>query len=74
VEDVRGSTDVDELRAAFLRAREAARTQRRPAAVVCNVHHATWTEAGAWWETGVPVSLSGRAAYDEAKQQQLRWL
>jgi len=74
VEDVRGSTDVEELTAAYLRAREAARTQRRPAVVVCNVHHATWTEAGAWWETGVPASLSGRASYDEAKQQQLRWL
>ena len=27
----------------------------------------TWTEAGAWWEVGVPASLSGRAAYDEHK-------
>ena len=31
-------------------------------------------EAGAWWETGVPESLSGRESYDEAKQDQLRWL
>ena len=42
--------------------------------VVCRTHHATWTEAGAWWETGVPESLSGRASYDEAKSEQLRWL
>jgi 3D-(3,5/4)-trihydroxycyclohexane-1,2-dione acylhydrolase (decyclizing) len=74
VEDVRGSTDIEDLRAAYLRAREAARTQRRPAVVVCRVHHAAWTEAGAWWETGVPTSLSGRAAYDDAKQRQVRWL
>jgi 3D-(3,5/4)-trihydroxycyclohexane-1,2-dione acylhydrolase (decyclizing) len=74
VEDVRDSTDIEDLRAAYLRAREAARTQRRPAVVVCRVHHATWTEAGAWWETGVPTSLFGRAAYDDAKQRQVRWL
>jgi len=74
VEDVRGSKDLEEFRAAYLQAREAARTTRRPAVVVCNVHHSTWTEAGAWWETGVPESLSGHASYDEAKQRQVRWL
>jgi 3D-(3,5/4)-trihydroxycyclohexane-1,2-dione acylhydrolase (decyclizing) len=74
VEDVRNSNDVEDLRAAYLRAREAARALRRPAVVVCNVHHAAWTEAGAWWETGVPESLSGRTSYDEAKQRQVRWL
>jgi len=74
VEDVRDSNDLEDLRAAYLRAREAARTERRPAVVVCRVHQSAWTEAGAWWETGVPASLSGRASYDEAKQRQLRWL
>ena len=74
VEDVRDSTDVEELRAAYLRARDAARAQCRPAVVVCRVHHASWTEAGAWWETGVPASLSGRAAYDDGKQRQVSWL
>jgi 3D-(3,5/4)-trihydroxycyclohexane-1,2-dione acylhydrolase (decyclizing) len=74
VEDVRGSTDIEELRAAYLRARDAARATRRPAVVVCNVHHSAWTEAGAWWETGVPESLSGRASYDEGKERQIRWL
>jgi len=74
VEDVRGSTDVGELRAAYLRAREAARANRRPAVVACTVHESAWTEAGAWWETGVPESLSGRAAYDEGKHRQVRWL
>ncbi|NUS50184.1 MAG: 3D-(3,5/4)-trihydroxycyclohexane-1,2-dione acylhydrolase (decyclizing), partial [Nocardioidaceae bacterium] len=74
VEDVRGSTDVEELRAAYLRAREAARATRRPAVVACTVHESAWTEAGAWWETGVPESLSGRASYDEGKHRQVRWL
>ena len=74
VEDVRGSSDLDDFRQAYVRAREAARTQRRPAVVVCEVHPSAWTEAGAWWETGVPESLTGRAAYEEAKQRQLRWL
>jgi 3D-(3,5/4)-trihydroxycyclohexane-1,2-dione acylhydrolase (decyclizing) len=74
VEDVRDSFDVDDLRAAYQRAREAARAKRCPAVVVCRVAQASWTEAGAWWETGVPTSLSGRASYDEAKAEQLRWI
>ena len=49
-------------------------TQRRPAVVSCTVAQSSWTESGAWWETGVPADLSGRAAYDEAKPRQLRWL
>ena len=73
VEDVRGSTDLEAVRAAYLRARNVARDTRRPAVVVCTVHHSAWTESGAWWETGVPQSLSGRASYDEAKRRQLRW-
>jgi 3D-(3,5/4)-trihydroxycyclohexane-1,2-dione acylhydrolase (decyclizing) len=74
VEDVRDSDSVEDVRAAYLRAREVARTERRPAVVVCRVHRSAWTEAGAWWETGVPRGLSGRAPYDEAKQRQVRWL
>jgi 3D-(3,5/4)-trihydroxycyclohexane-1,2-dione acylhydrolase (decyclizing) len=74
VEDVRHSSDVDELREAYRRAREAARTGQRPSVVVCEVNHGTWTEASAWWETGVPAALSGRAAFDRAKAGQLRWL
>jgi 3D-(3,5/4)-trihydroxycyclohexane-1,2-dione acylhydrolase (decyclizing) len=74
VEDVPQGAGVEELRAAYDRARNAARDQRRPAVVVCRTHHSTWTEAGAWWETGVPKSLSGRDSYDETKKQQLRWL
>ncbi|MDP3891835.1 3D-(3,5/4)-trihydroxycyclohexane-1,2-dione acylhydrolase (decyclizing) [Nocardioides sp.] len=74
VEDVPKGAGVEELRAAYLRARAVATQTQRPAVVVCRTHPSTWTEAGAWWETGVPESLSGRAAYDEAKQRQVRWL
>ncbi|MCW2835276.1 MAG: iolD [Nocardioides sp.] len=68
-----GSSDAD-FRAAYTRARDAARAQRRPAVVTCVIAKATWTEAGAWWETGVPASLSGHESYTEAKQRQVRWL
>ena len=46
---------------------------RRPAIVVCLTSPSTWTESGAWWEVGVPASLTGRARYDEAKRRQVRW-
>jgi len=74
VEDVPASAQVEELRAAYLRAREAAKATGRPAVVVCRTHPGTWTEAGAWWETGVPSSLAGRGSYEKAKVGQLRWL
>ena len=74
VEDVPEGAGVDDLRAAYLRARQAAKDRQRPAVVVCRTHPTTWTEAGAWWETGVPESLSGRESYDDAKSRQLRWL
>jgi len=74
VEDVPASAGVDELRAAYVRARETALSTGRPAVVLCRTHPSTWTEAGTWWETGVPSSLSGRDSYDEAKTRQLRWL
>ena len=74
VEDVPEGSSVEDLRAAYVRARQLAHETQRPAVVVCRTHPTTWTEAGAWWETGVPASLSGRAAYDEAKPGQLRWL
>jgi 3D-(3,5/4)-trihydroxycyclohexane-1,2-dione acylhydrolase (decyclizing) len=66
--------DLDGLRAAYAAARKAAVAEQRPAVVVCRVHASSWTESGAWWETGTPASLSGRAAYDEGKSRQVRWL
>jgi 3D-(3,5/4)-trihydroxycyclohexane-1,2-dione acylhydrolase (decyclizing) len=74
LEDVAFGASPSAFKAAYLRAREAARVQRRPAVVTCKVASASWTEAGAWWETGVPETLSGRASYDEAKRRQVRWL
>ena len=74
VEDVPEGAPVADLAAAYGRAREAAVRTRRPAVVVCRTHPTTWTEAGAFWEVGVPRSLSGRAAYDEHKATQVRWL
>ena len=74
VEDVPADAGIDELTAAYLRARQAAKDSSRPVVVVCRTHPSTWTEAGSWWETGVPASLSGREAYDEAKPRQLRWI
>src|SRR3712207_3544370 len=73
VEDVPASAGLEELRAAYSRAREAAKRTSRPAVVVCRTHPTSWTESGAWWETGVPASLTGRASYDEGKAGQVRW-
>ncbi|MBL8931616.1 MAG: 3D-(3,5/4)-trihydroxycyclohexane-1,2-dione acylhydrolase (decyclizing) [Kineosporiaceae bacterium] len=74
VEEVPEGGTVEDLRTAYLWAKETARATRRPAVVVCRTHPASWTEAGAWWEVGVPASLSGRASYEEHKDSQLRWL
>jgi 3D-(3,5/4)-trihydroxycyclohexane-1,2-dione acylhydrolase (decyclizing) len=74
VEVVEPGGSVDDLAAAYARARTSAIEQRRPAVVVCRTHPTSWTEAGAWWEVGVPASLSGRPSYDEEKAAQQRWL
>jgi 3D-(3,5/4)-trihydroxycyclohexane-1,2-dione acylhydrolase (decyclizing) len=66
--------DLDGFRSAYAAARAAAVAEQRPAVVVCQVHPSTWTDSGAWWETGTPESLSGHAAYDEGKARQVRWL
>jgi 3D-(3,5/4)-trihydroxycyclohexane-1,2-dione acylhydrolase (decyclizing) len=73
VVDLPAGSTVDDLRAGYARARELAVAERRPAVVLCRTHPSTWTESGAWWEVGVPTSLSGRQSYDEAKVKQLRW-
>jgi 3D-(3,5/4)-trihydroxycyclohexane-1,2-dione acylhydrolase (decyclizing) len=73
------ATTVDDLRAAYTKAREHAR-DGRPAVVVIKTHPSSWTESGAWWEVGVPeVShraevTQARAELDEAKTQQVRYL
>ncbi|MEO5941563.1 MAG: 3D-(3,5/4)-trihydroxycyclohexane-1,2-dione acylhydrolase (decyclizing), partial [Candidatus Limnocylindrales bacterium] len=74
VEEVAPDGTADDLRSAYLRARATATATRRPVVVTCRTHPAAWTEAGAWWEVGVPASLSGRDGYKRAKTRQLRWL
>jgi 3D-(3,5/4)-trihydroxycyclohexane-1,2-dione acylhydrolase (decyclizing) len=74
VEEIPADGTIEDLRRAYIAARETARTSRRPAVVVCRTHATTWTEAGAWWEVGVPASLSGRPAFEEHKAAQRRWL
>jgi len=74
VEDVGPDGTADDLRAAYLRARATAAATRRPVVVTCRTHPAAWTEAGAWWEVGVPAGLAGRDAFERAKAGQLRWV
>ncbi|NKY26335.1 3D-(3,5/4)-trihydroxycyclohexane-1,2-dione acylhydrolase (decyclizing) [Nocardia gamkensis] len=68
------ASGLDEFRAAYPRARAAARAERRPAVLVVRTQPSAWTDAGAWWEVGVPEHLPGRAAYDETKPRQVRYL
>ncbi|MGI8697375.1 MAG: 3D-(3,5/4)-trihydroxycyclohexane-1,2-dione acylhydrolase (decyclizing), partial [Mycobacteriales bacterium] len=56
--------DVDGFRTAYAQARDTARSTGRPVVVVVPVTATDWTESGAWWEVGVPATLSGRAEYD----------
>lgn len=65
--------DLDSLRAAYARAREAAVARSVPAVVVVRTHPSAWTDAGAWWEVGVPPHLAGRADYDAGKARQVRY-
>lgn len=70
---------IDDLKAAYAKAREHAQ-DRRPAVVVIRTHPSSWTEAGAWWEIGVPQVAHrpeitrARAELEEAKARQLRYL
>jgi 3D-(3,5/4)-trihydroxycyclohexane-1,2-dione acylhydrolase (decyclizing) len=74
VEDVPRGASVDDLAAAYGRARAAAVGTGRPAVLVCRTHPSTWTDAGAFWEVGVPRFLAGAGAYEENKARQVRWL
>jgi 3D-(3,5/4)-trihydroxycyclohexane-1,2-dione acylhydrolase (decyclizing) len=65
--------------AAYAQARTFARAGQ-PAVVVIRTHPSSWTDAGAWWEVGVPeVSTraeiaDARTALDKAKVSQVRYL
>ncbi|MCU1687650.1 MAG: hypothetical protein JWQ81_8389 [Amycolatopsis sp.] len=65
---------LDDVRGAYEKAREAASSEHRPAVVVVRTQPNSWTEAGAWWEVGVPAYASGRADYDRVKPNQVRYL
>ncbi|WP_433266316.1 3D-(3,5/4)-trihydroxycyclohexane-1,2-dione acylhydrolase (decyclizing) [Actinosynnema sp. CS-041913] len=69
-----------EFAEAYRKAREVARSEHRPAVVVVRTHPSSWTDAGAWWEVGVP-EVSHRAEIATAhaevragKQRQVRYL
>jgi 3D-(3,5/4)-trihydroxycyclohexane-1,2-dione acylhydrolase (decyclizing) len=68
------ATDLAGFHRAYTQARAAAVRRSRPAVVVVRTQPSSWTEAGAWWEVGVPPYLSGRESYAAGKQGQLRWL
>ena len=74
VEAVPADGTAADLRAAYLRARTTAKATGRPVVVTCRTYPAAWTEAGAWWEVGVPAFLAGREDYERAKALQLRWI
>ncbi|WP_158887731.1 3D-(3,5/4)-trihydroxycyclohexane-1,2-dione acylhydrolase (decyclizing) [Amycolatopsis anabasis] len=67
------AASVDDARSAYRRAREAAAAEHRPAVVVVRTHPKSWTEAGAWWEVGVPEHASGHSAYRQGKDRQVRY-
>jgi 3D-(3,5/4)-trihydroxycyclohexane-1,2-dione acylhydrolase (decyclizing) len=70
---------LDGLAAAYAQARTHARAGK-PAVVVIRTHPSSWTDAGAWWEVGVPevstrVEIAdARAESDKAKVGQVRYL
>jgi 3D-(3,5/4)-trihydroxycyclohexane-1,2-dione acylhydrolase (decyclizing) len=64
--------DIPGLADAYRDARAAA--VGRPAVVVVHTDPAAWTEAGAWWEVGVPAELAGHAEYEQGKARQVRYL
>ncbi|OZM71849.1 3D-(3,5/4)-trihydroxycyclohexane-1,2-dione acylhydrolase (decyclizing) [Amycolatopsis antarctica] len=66
------ASGLDEVRSAYRRARTTAAAERRPAVVVVRTDPRSWTEAGAWWEVGVPEDAAGHAEYLRHKPDQLR--
>ncbi|MEU2251734.1 3D-(3,5/4)-trihydroxycyclohexane-1,2-dione acylhydrolase (decyclizing) [Nocardia xishanensis] len=67
------ASSTDQFRTAYAEARAAAVATSRPAVVVVRTRAGDWTDAGAWWEVGVPQYLSGRGEYETSKPVQLRY-
>ncbi|MGI8723273.1 MAG: 3D-(3,5/4)-trihydroxycyclohexane-1,2-dione acylhydrolase (decyclizing) [Geodermatophilaceae bacterium] len=74
VEDVPAGSSIEAVRAAYARVRAEVVNGQRPAVLVVRTHPDTWTDAGAWWEVGVPAGLSGREGYLDGKSRQVRYL
>ncbi len=74
VEDLPAGTSIEELRSAYDRMREEVLSGNRPAVLVVRTHPDSWTDAGAWWEVGVPPNLAGSEAYQAGKARQIRYL
>ncbi|WP_340687275.1 3D-(3,5/4)-trihydroxycyclohexane-1,2-dione acylhydrolase (decyclizing) [Amycolatopsis coloradensis] len=68
------ASTMDDVRAAYAKAREAAVAEQRPAVVVVRTQPDSWTEAGAWWEVGVPEHLAGREGFERGKSSQVRYV
>jgi 3D-(3,5/4)-trihydroxycyclohexane-1,2-dione acylhydrolase (decyclizing) len=58
--------DLGRFRAAYAAARDHAR-EGRPAVIVIKTHPSVWTDAGAWWEVGVP-EIAHRAEITASRQ------
>jgi 3D-(3,5/4)-trihydroxycyclohexane-1,2-dione acylhydrolase (decyclizing) len=73
------AADGSSFPAQYAAAKEAA-GRGKVAVVTVQTHPSSWTEAGAWWEVGVPQTshrpevLAARAESDEAKAKQVRYL
>ncbi|MFC0439735.1 3D-(3,5/4)-trihydroxycyclohexane-1,2-dione acylhydrolase (decyclizing) [Kutzneria buriramensis] len=73
------AADGSSFPAQYAAAKDAA-GQGKVAVVTVQTHPSSWTEAGAWWEVGVPQTshrpevLAARAELDEAKAKQIRYL
>ncbi|MBA8929691.1 3D-(3,5/4)-trihydroxycyclohexane-1,2-dione acylhydrolase (decyclizing) [Kutzneria viridogrisea] len=69
---------LDSFTEQYALARQAAATGR-PAVVTISTHPSSWTEAGAWWEVGVPETAhraevtAARSALLEGKAGQVRY-
>ncbi|RMI35485.1 3D-(3,5/4)-trihydroxycyclohexane-1,2-dione acylhydrolase (decyclizing) [Nocardia stercoris] len=66
------AADLAGLRAAYPQARAAAFAHRRPAVIVVPTRPGDWTDAGAWWEVGVPAHLEGYVTFVHGKSAQVR--
>ncbi len=63
-------TTFTDLPDAYRKAREAATGEHRPAIITLQTHPSSWTEAGAWWEVGIPETAHHTTITDAHNQMQ----